>query len=126
MKLASFLAIALGALMSFVVADLFAGDVYVDGYYRKDGTYVRPHIRSSPNQFKWDNYGPSRNSSELLNPRARDYDRDGLPNYLDRDDDNDFKLDGFDSNQYGSSGRSRSGSGSSLHNLGSGYGLDDY
>jgi len=39
---------------------VFAGDVYVRGYYRKDGTYVRPHIRSSPNQYKYDNYGPYR------------------------------------------------------------------
>jgi len=25
-----------------------AQDVYVDGYYRSDGTYVQPHYRSSP------------------------------------------------------------------------------
>lgn len=78
----------------------FAGDVQVKGYYRKDGTYVRPHIRSSPNQYKWDNYGPSRNDSQLMNPRSRDSDNDGTPNYLDRDDDNDGRLDDSDSRQY--------------------------
>lgn len=33
-------------------------DAYVNvrGYYRKDGTYVRPHVRSEPNGLKYDNY----------------------------------------------------------------------
>ncbi len=30
--------------------------VSVKGYYRKDGTYVRPHVRSNPNGLKYDNY----------------------------------------------------------------------
>lgn len=77
-----------------------AKDVHVKGYYRKDGTYVRPHVRSSPNQYKWDNYGPSRSDSELMNPRSRDNDRDGTPNYLDYDDDNDGTFDDHDSNPY--------------------------
>lgn len=82
---------------------LFARDVRVKGYYRKDGTYVRPHIRSSPDSFKWNNYGPSKNSNQLMNPRSRDYDHDGIPNYLDRDSDNDGILDDNDSNPYGGS-----------------------
>ena len=52
-------------------------DVHVKGYYRKDGTYVRPHIRSSPGGIRSNNYGPSRSDHELMNPRSRDYDRDG-------------------------------------------------
>ena len=34
---------------------LFA-DVHVSGYYRKDGTYVRPHYRSSPDGITSNNY----------------------------------------------------------------------
>ncbi|MCM3722956.1 hypothetical protein [Solibacillus isronensis] len=30
--------------------------VYVKGYYRKDGTYVRPHFKTSPNKFIRDNF----------------------------------------------------------------------
>lgn len=30
--------------------------VSVKGYYRKDGTYVRPYVRSNPNGLKYDNY----------------------------------------------------------------------
>jgi len=85
----------------FLSAIAFAGDVYVRGYYRSDGTYVRPHIRSSPDGFRWNNYGPSRHSYQLMNPWSRDYDRDGIPNYMDMDSDNDGFLDDYDSSPYG-------------------------
>jgi hypothetical protein len=32
------------------------GDVYVNGYYRKDGTYVQPHYRSAPDGNARNNY----------------------------------------------------------------------
>jgi len=77
-----------------------AKDVHVKGYYRKDGIYVRPHVRSAPDSYKWNNYGPSKSSAELMQPKQRDNDRDGIPNYKDRDDDNDGTLDDHDSTQY--------------------------
>lgn len=79
---------------------LLARDVHVGGYYRGNGTYVRPHIRSSPDSSKWNNYGPSRKSDELMNPRSRDADKDGTPNYLDHDDNNNGIEDDKDSRQY--------------------------
>ena len=36
-------------------------DVYVDGYYRSNGTYVQPHYRSSPNSTVYDNYSTQGN-----------------------------------------------------------------
>jgi hypothetical protein len=30
--------------------------VYVEGYYRKNGTYVQPHYRSSPDNSPYNNY----------------------------------------------------------------------
>jgi hypothetical protein len=78
----------------------FSKDVRVKGYYRKDGTYVRSHVRSSPDSYKSNNYGPSRSSSELMNPSMRDNDGDGIPNYLDNDDDNDGLQDDSDTSQY--------------------------
>jgi hypothetical protein len=33
-----------------------AGDVYVRGYYRKDGTYVQPHYRSAPDGNPYNNW----------------------------------------------------------------------
>ncbi|MCC1496820.1 hypothetical protein [Alcanivorax sp. 1008] len=77
-----------------------AQDVYVDGYYRSDGTYVRPHVRSAPDSSRSNNYGPSQNSQQLMNPYQRDYDRDGTPNYLDNDSDNDGYNDNNDRNPY--------------------------
>lgn len=74
--------------------------VYVEGYSRKDGTYVSPHYRSSPNSSKWDNYGPSTSSSGTQSPYSRDNDSDGSPNLYDYDDDNDGISDDYDSSQY--------------------------
>lgn len=95
------LVILASILTIFCTGAAFAGDVYVDGYFRSDGTYVRPHIRSSPDGIKSNNYGPSQRSSELMNPYSRDYDSDGSPNYLDYDSDNDGLLDDYDNNPYG-------------------------
>lgn len=92
---------ALVATWLFLPFAVLARDVHVDGYFRRDGTYVRPHIRSGPNMYRSDNYGPSRSDIELMNPRLRDYDGDLTPNYLDADDDNDNALDDYDSSQYG-------------------------
>lgn len=34
----------------------FAGDVYVRGHYRSNGTYVQPHYRSAPDGNFWNNW----------------------------------------------------------------------
>ena len=85
----------------FSPAILFAKDVHVKGYYRSDGTYVRPHIRSSPDGIKSNNYGPSQSDNQLMNPKLRDYDGDGISNFLDSDSDNDGILDDNDTNPFG-------------------------
>lgn len=74
-------------------------DTNVKGYYRNDGTYVRPHVRSSPDAVKWNNYGPSK-GVDMHNGRNRDNDNDGMPNYLDKDDNNNGISDDNDSDQY--------------------------
>ena len=38
------------------VEALAGGDVNVKGYYRKDGTYVQPHVRSAPDGNPYNNY----------------------------------------------------------------------
>lgn len=40
-----------------------AGDVYVQGHTRSDGTYVAPHHRSSPDSNQYNNYGSQGNYS---------------------------------------------------------------
>ena len=37
------------------------GDVSVRGHTRKDGTYVKPHMRTAPNSSKQDNYSTKGN-----------------------------------------------------------------
>lgn len=44
------------AIVLYVSVPLLAKDVRVKGYTRKDGTYVAPHVRTSPNSTKSDNY----------------------------------------------------------------------
>ena len=46
----------------------------VKGYYKKNGTYVQPHLRSSPNRSKLDNwstkgnYNPYTGKKGTVNP----------------------------------------------------------
>jgi len=42
----------------------------VDGYTRKDGTYVAPHYRSTPNSSKLDNYSTQGNSNPYTGQRG--------------------------------------------------------
>lgn len=67
--------IAVATLLSCLAFASFA-DEYVNGYFRKDGTYVQGYFKSSPNVTNRDNYSTQGN----LNPhtgtegtRAPDY-----------------------------------------------------
>lgn len=48
------------AMLSMTVC--FAGDVYVQGHYRSDGTYVEGHHRSSPDNRTDNNYNNNNNN----------------------------------------------------------------
>jgi len=92
----------------FLIISSEAKQVYVGGYYRKDGTYVRPHYRSSPDTYLWNNYGrPSYQqrkeweSYPVVLSYMNYYDNDGIWNQYDLDDDNDGLFDDFDKNPYG-------------------------
>ncbi|MCX6717251.1 MAG: hypothetical protein NTU76_01060 [Candidatus Taylorbacteria bacterium] len=45
--------VSLFFLLNFSYSDAY---VSVKGYYRSNGTYVAPHVRSDPNGLKYDNY----------------------------------------------------------------------
>jgi hypothetical protein len=49
------------SLVSFWPASVEAGDVYVNGYYRNDGTYVKPHYRSAPDGNFYNNWSTKGN-----------------------------------------------------------------
>ncbi len=62
-------------LLMWTCVGSFADD-YVDGYFKRDGTYVAPHYRSSPNTTNIDNYSTSGNQNPYTGSsgsRARDY-----------------------------------------------------
>ena len=52
-KLLRRVAMLVAIVAGFVAGSAFA-DVYVEGYYRSDGTYVQPHFRSDPDD-RFDN-----------------------------------------------------------------------
>jgi hypothetical protein len=57
----------LHTIIAFLLIGLFSvtsfADVSVDGYYRKDGTYVQPHHRSDPNSTSNDNWSTKGNTN---------------------------------------------------------------
>lgn len=48
--------LSLAILMLIVIATPAYAYVNVSGYYRSNGTYVQPYVRSNPNGLKYDNY----------------------------------------------------------------------
>jgi len=47
-----------------------AADDYVDGYVRRDGTYVAPHYRSEANGYRYDNYSSQGNTNPYTGERG--------------------------------------------------------
>lgn len=54
----------------FAVALPALGADYVRGHVRKDGTYVQPHFRSSPNDSRHDNYSTRGNTNPYTGERG--------------------------------------------------------
>lgn len=93
------------AFLSFSDLDSIAQakDVYVKGYYRKDGTYVKPHYRSAPNHTKSDNWSSFGN----VNPHTgkigtKTYDNDSNYNSRSYNNNNNYDPYGNYQNPYGS------------------------
>jgi len=53
----------LSALILLLLATAAFSDETVRGYTRRDGTYVAPHHRTEPNQFRYDNYSSQGNTN---------------------------------------------------------------
>ena len=53
----------LTALLVLILSASAYADVRVRGYTRKDGTYVAPHYRSSPNNTVYDNWSYKGNTN---------------------------------------------------------------
>jgi len=60
---------------------LAAAQVHVDGYSRRDGTYVQPHYRSAPNGSLSDNYGTQGNINSYTGQLGTRSPYEPLPTY---------------------------------------------
>lgn len=65
--LASLIVISLGA--NWLAGDAYA-QVFVRGYVTREGTLVEPHVRSSPNGDRGDNYGTRGNVNPFTGRRG--------------------------------------------------------
>ncbi len=63
--------------------------------------HMMPVHGSRNSHIHHDNHGLSHNSNQMVNLGSGDYDSDGVPNHLDRDEDDDGRSDDYDSIQHG-------------------------
>ena len=54
----------------FTLVGISFADVYVRGYVRRDGTYVRPHWRSDPDTLPYNNWSYPGNVNPYTGRRA--------------------------------------------------------
>ena len=65
----------------FFVALTAEADTYVNGYFKKDGTYVEGHYKTTPHDTNWGAYSTDGNSNPYTGSdghRARDYSPEAL------------------------------------------------
>jgi len=66
-------------LLSVISINFYAQDIWHKGYYRNDGTYVKGHWQTSPNNTVWDNYStignynPYTGQQGYVNPYGSNY-----------------------------------------------------
>jgi hypothetical protein len=68
--------IATACFVSLLLASAASAQVAVDGYTRKDGTYVQPYQRTAPNSTRNDNYSTQGNVNPytgVAGTKPRDY-----------------------------------------------------
>ena len=53
-----------------LIGPAFANDVYVNGYYRNNGTYVEPYHRSAPDSSPYNNYSTQGNINPYTGARG--------------------------------------------------------
>ena len=51
-------------LVAAILITSLSADVYVNGYYKSNGTYVKPHYRSNPDGYLYNNKSYNKTSSQ--------------------------------------------------------------
>lgn len=68
-------------LLTTIILNTATGQVKVRGYYRKDGTYVRPHYRSNPDGNPYNNWSYPGNTNPYTGRTATGNSSTYLANY---------------------------------------------
>lgn len=63
--------ILLSVFLVFSFISVALCDVYVNGYYKKDGTYVEPHYRSNPDGNQYNNWSTKGNVNPYTGEEGR-------------------------------------------------------
>ena len=94
--------VSIAVLVSSIGPTQVLADKWVNGYMKKDGTYVQGYYRSSPDSYRWNNRG-----SQTYGGSQRDEYSSGLgatnrsnPSWGWRDNDNDGLSNSYDPNPY--------------------------
>lgn len=59
------------SIASIIAAPTFARSSQVDGYVKRDGTYVAPHQRTTPNATRTDNWSSRPNTNPYTGQAGR-------------------------------------------------------
>jgi len=70
--------LVLSILMVLLMVGYSYAQTMVRGYFRKDGTYVQPYYRTSPNYTVRDNYSYKGNVNPFTGKKGSSYYRDDL------------------------------------------------
>lgn len=62
--------LAIALMLALVITGLASADEYVRGYVRRDGIYVPPHFRTSPDSNRYNNYSYPGNVNPYTGERA--------------------------------------------------------
>lgn len=62
--------IALGLVIGALAAPAFAAQTQVDGHFRRDGTYVAPHYRTTPDSSRGNNWSSQGNANPYTGERG--------------------------------------------------------
>jgi len=71
-------------IFTFLISIEIFAQVKVEGYYRKDGTYVQPHYRSNPDGNPYNNWSFPGNTNPYTGKTATGNEETYLENYYDK------------------------------------------
>ena len=74
-------AVIRGLVLTAICSSAVAKDTSVSGHFRKDGTYVQPSHRSSPNSTRLDNYSTEGNINPYSGKQGTEPQLKPLPSY---------------------------------------------